>query len=97
MAELGILLMMKIENGEAKIPFSTLIIVLVQLVAMVAFATNLSADIEKTEAEVVRHDTRISQLENTMQSQQVTLARIDENLKHMMEKIDAMSKWENYF
>ena len=84
--------MMKIENGEAKIPFSTLIIVLVQLVAMVAFATNLSADIEKTEAEVVRHDTRISQLENTMQSQQVTLARIDENLKHMMEKIDAMSK-----
>jgi len=84
--------LMKIENGEAKIPFSTIIIVVVQLIALVAFATNLSADIEKTEAEVVRHDTRISQLENTMQSQQVTLARIDENLKHMMEKIDAMSK-----
>lgn len=84
--------MMEFSNGEAKIPLSTLSIVLVQLVAMVAFATNLSADIEKTEAEVVRHDTRISQLENTMQSQQVTLARIDENLKHMMEKIDAMSK-----
>jgi Tfp pilus assembly protein PilO len=84
--------MMEFSNGEAKIPLSTIIIILVQIVAMVAFATNLSADIDSTEAEVVRHDTRISQIENTMQTQQVTLARIDENLKHMMEKIDAMSK-----
>lgn len=84
--------MMKIENGEAKIPFSTIVIILVQLVAMVAFATNLSADIDKTEAEVVRHDTRIGHLENTIQSQQVTLARIDENLKHMMQKLDSIAK-----
>jgi len=84
--------MMKIENGEAKIPFSTIVIVLVQLVAMVAFATNLSADIDKTEAEVVRHDTRIGNIESQMQAQQVTLARIDENLKHMVKKIDELAK-----
>jgi hypothetical protein len=84
--------MMKIENGEAKIPFSTIVIVLVQLVAMVAFATNLSADIDKTEAEVVRHDMRIQNIETQMQTQQVTLARIDENLKHMMKKIDQLAK-----
>ncbi len=83
---------MKIENGEAKIPFSTIIIIVVQLVALVAFATNLSADIDKTEAEIVRHDTRISQIETTMHTQQVTLARIDENLKHMMQKIDRLAK-----
>lgn len=84
--------MMKIENGEAKIPFSTIVIVLVQLVAMVAFATNLSADIDKNEAEVVRHDTRIQNIELQMQTQQVTLARIDENLKHMIKKIDQIAK-----
>lgn len=84
--------MMKIENGEAKIPFSTIVIVLVQLVAMVAFATNLSADIDKTEAEVVRHDTRIGNIESQMQTQQVTLARIDENLKHMVKKLDELAK-----
>jgi uncharacterized coiled-coil protein SlyX len=84
--------MMKIENGEAKIPFSTIVIVLVQLVAMVAFATNLSADIDKTEAEVVRHDTRIGNIESQMQAQQVTLARIDENLKHMVKKLDELAK-----
>lgn len=84
--------MMKIENGEAKIPFSTIVIVLVQLVAMVAFATNLSADIDRTGAEVVRHDTRISNIETQMQTQQVTLARIDENLKHLMKKIDQIAE-----
>lgn len=84
--------MMKIENGEAKIPFSTIVIVTVQLVAMVAFATNLSADIDKTEAEVVRHDTRIGNIESQMQAQQVTLARIDENLKHMVKKLDELAK-----
>lgn len=84
--------MMKIENGEAKIPFSTIVIVLVQLVAMVAFATNLSADIDRTGAEVVRHDTRISNIETQMQTQQVTLARIDENLKHLMKKIDKIAE-----
>jgi uncharacterized coiled-coil protein SlyX len=84
--------MMKIENGEAKIPFSTIVIVLVQLVAMVAFATNLSADIDKTEAEVVRHDTRIANIETQMQSQQVTLARIDENLKHLVKKLDKIGQ-----
>tara|TARA_Y100000004_G_scaffold193378_1_gene255813 strand:- start:922 stop:1173 length:252 start_codon:yes stop_codon:yes gene_type:complete len=83
---------MQFENGEAKIPFSTIVIVTVQLVAMVAFATNLSADIDKTEAEVVRHDTRISNIETQMQAQQVTLARIDENLKHMIKKIDQIAK-----
>lgn len=83
---------MQFENGEAKIPFSTIVIVTIQLVAMVAFATNLSADIDKTEAEVVRHDTRISNIETQMQAQQVTLARIDENLKHMMKKIDQIAK-----
>ena len=82
---------MEFENGEAKIPFATIVIILVQIVAMVAFATNLSADIDVTEAELVRHDMRISQIESTMHTQQVTLARIDENLKHMMRKIDSIA------
>jgi len=83
---------MKLEDGEAKIPFSTIVIVVVQLIALVAFATNLSADIQKNEAEVIRHDTRISNIESTMQSQQVILARMDENLKHVIKKIDTLQK-----
>jgi hypothetical protein len=83
---------MKIENGEAKIPFSTIVIVVIQVVAMVAFATNLSADLDKSEAELIRHDIRISQIEAQMQNQQIILARMDENLKHVIKKIDTLQK-----
>lgn len=78
--------------SEAKIPFSTIVIVLVQLVAMVAFATNLSADIDKTEAEIVRHDARLTAIESTMHGQQVSLARIEENLKHIRIAVDKMGE-----
>ena len=78
-------------NAEAKIPLSTIVLIAMQVVAMVAFATNLSADIDQSEAELSKHDIRISQLESNMQSQQVTLARIDENLKHTMKQVDAIA------
>lgn len=78
--------------SEAKIPLSTIVIILVQLVAMVAFATNLSADIDKTEAEIVRHDARLTAIESTMNSQEVALARIEENVKHIRSAIDKMGK-----
>ena len=78
--------------SEEKIPLSTIVIVLIQIVAMVAFATNLQADIEKNEVEVVRHDARLTAIETTMNSQEVTLARMDENLKHIKNSLDKMSQ-----
>ncbi len=77
---------------EETIPLSTIVIVLIQIVAMVAFATNLQADIDKTEVEVVRHDARLNAIETTMNSQEVTLARMDENLKHIRESLDKITK-----
>tara|TARA_R110002012_G_scaffold34271_1_gene99203 strand:- start:17085 stop:17333 length:249 start_codon:yes stop_codon:yes gene_type:complete len=77
--------------SEEKIPLSTIVIVLIQIVAMVAFATNLQADIDKTEVEVVRHDARLNAIESTMNSQEVTLARMDENLKHIRLSLDKIS------
>lgn len=78
--------------SEEKIPLSTIVIVLIQIVAMVAFATNLQADIEKNEVEVVRHDARLNAIESTMNSQEVTLARMDENLKHIRNSLDKMAE-----
>ena len=78
-------------NAEAKIPLSTIVLIAMQVVAMVAFATNLSADIDQSEAVIAKHDTRITNLEVNFQQQQVTLARIDENLKHTMKQVDAIA------
>lgn len=78
-------------NAEAKIPLSTIVLIAMQVVAMIAFATNLSADINQAESDVARNDSRISILEVNFQQQQVTLARIDENLKHTMKQVDAIA------
>ena len=58
---------------------------------MIAYATNLSADINQAQYEVQRNDSRITTLEVSLQEQQVTLARIDENLKHTMKQVDALA------
>lgn len=78
-------------NAEAKIPLSTIILIAMQVVAMVAFATNLSADIDQSEAVIAKHDTRITNLEVNFQQQQITLARIDANLQHTMKQVDAIA------
>ena len=82
---------MELSNGEAKLPVSTIVLIAVQVVAMIAYATNLSADIDQTGYEVSRNDSRITSLELNLQQQQVTLARIDENLKHTMKQVDSIA------
>jgi peptidoglycan hydrolase CwlO-like protein len=78
-------------NTETKMPLSTLVLIAMQVVAMIAYATNLSADIDQTAYEVQRNDSRITTLEVSLQEQQVTLARIDENLKHTMKQVDTLA------
>ena len=78
-------------NAEAKISISTIVLIAMQVIAMVAFATNLSADIDKSELDIAKHDSRITTLEVNFQQQQVTLARIDENLKHTMRQVDSIA------
>ena len=82
---------MELSNGVAKLPVSTIVLIAIQVVAMIAYATNLSADIHQTEYEVQRNDSRITTLEVSLQEQQVTLARIDENLKHTMKQVDTLA------
>lgn len=82
---------MELSNGVTKLPVSTIVLIAVQVVAMIAYATNLSADIAQTGYEVSRNDSRITSLELNLQQQQVTLARIDENLKHTMKQVDSIA------
>ena len=78
-------------NAEAKISISTIVLIAMQVIAMVAFATNLSADIDQSELDIAKHDSRITTLEVNFQQQQITLARIDENLKHTMRQVDSIA------
>jgi len=63
--------------------------IFIQTVSLVWYVSSLDNTIKNNEKELLRQDVRLSALEDVVQSQALTLARIDENIKSirvMMEK-----------
>lgn len=60
-----------------------------QTLALAWFMAGLDNRTKQNSVEIARHDTRLQAVERTVQTQAVTLARIDENLvaiKNMIER-----------
>ena len=71
------------------VPISFILAIIAQTTALVWFVASMSNGIDNNAKEIVRHDTRIQGLEETVQDQAVKLARIDENIaaiRQMMER-----------
>ena len=73
------------------IPLTFVLAIIGQTVALVWFVAALNADIENNAREIVRHETRLIVLENIVQSQAVTMARMDENIKAIRVAVEKMS------
>jgi len=73
------------------IPLTLIFSIVCQTVALIWFVASLRNDIDAAQKDIVRHDTRISALEDTVQAQAVTMGRIDENIKAIREAVDKMS------
>ena len=72
------------------VPLTFVVGIFLQTIALVWYVSSLDHSIQNNEKELLRQDTRISTLEQTVQAQALTLARIDENIKSiriMMEGI----------
>jgi|TARA_R110002124_G_scaffold53076_1_gene152212 hypothetical protein len=72
------------------IPLTFVLAIIGQTIALVWFVSSLNSEIQTNAREIVRHETRIIALEQMVQAQSVTMARIDENIKSirmMMEDI----------
>jgi len=72
------------------IPLTFVLAIIGQTIALVWFVSSLNSEIQTNSREIVRHETRIIALEQMVQAQSVTMARIDENIKSirmMMEDI----------
>jgi len=52
----------------------------------------MSNGIQTNTNDIVRHDTRLKALEDTVQGQAIALARIDENIKAIRSAVEAMAK-----
>lgn len=74
------------------IPLTFVLAIICQTIALVWFVADLNNDIQTNTREIVRHETRLIALENIVQTQAVTMARIDENIKSIREMMEDTRK-----
>jgi len=73
------------------VPITFILAIGMQTVSFVWFLSNLNSDIQQNAREIVRHESRIIALENVVQSQAVTMGRVDENIKAIRLAVEKMS------
>jgi hypothetical protein len=70
------------------IPITLVFAIFCQTIALIWFVATLRNDVDANSADILRLDTRTTSLEAVVQSQAITLARIDENLKAIREHLE---------
>lgn len=73
------------------IPLTLVFAIACQTVALIWFVSSLSNDIDSAKKELIRQETRITTLENIVQDQAVTMARMDENIKAIRDAVEAIA------
>lgn len=71
------------------IPLTLIFAIACQTVALIWFVASLRNDIDSAQKDLVRHDTRISALEEIVQAQAVTMARMDENINAIRQILES--------
>ena len=74
------------------VPISIIGAVVVQTVTIVWFIANLNANVQTNTRDLVRHETRIDTLEASVQSQAVSMARMDENIQAIRDMVEQLTK-----
>ena len=70
------------------VPLTFVFALTMQAIALVWFFAELDSNIQANEKQVTQHEARLSQLENLVQGQAVSLARIDANISHIRATVD---------
>lgn len=71
------------------VPISFIFAILTQTIVLVWFIANLNSNVETNARDIIRHEARIQSLEAAVQSQAVSLARMDENIQAIRALIEA--------
>ena len=74
------------------VPLSIIFAVIVQTVTLVWFIAGLNASIMQNSRDIVRHEARIETLEASVQSQAVSIARMDENIQAIRDIVEQLSR-----
>ena len=73
------------------IPISLIFAIACQTVALIWFVATLRNDVDSNRMEIIRLETRTSSLEEIVQTQAVTLGRMDENIKSIRTILEGMA------
>ena len=73
------------------VPATFVLAIAVQTVGLVWYMSTLDATVENNVREIARHETRLIAIENVVQTQAVTMARMDENIKAIRVAVERMS------
>lgn len=71
------------------IPLTFILAIIGQTLALVWFVSSLNSAIDSNTRDLMRHDARLNTLEKIVQSQEVTMGRIDENIKSIREMMES--------
>lgn len=70
------------------VPLTFIIAIVAQTVALVWYVSSLDNAVENNTRNLVRHEVRIEALDKVVQTQALTLARMDENIKAIREHLE---------
>ena len=74
------------------VPLSIILAVVAQTVTLVWFIAGLTASIDRNSRDIIRHETRIETLEASVQSQAISVARMDENIQAIRAMLEQMAR-----
>ena len=74
------------------VPVSLIIAIVLQTISLVWYVSSLDSAVKYNSRDLVRQETRINTLEKTVQSQAVSLGRIDENIKAIRNLVERMAE-----
>ena len=86
--------MTKVEEGwhiSKSVPATLLLGLMTQAAAIVWTVSMMMADIQQNTEKLIAFSERVSKVENMVQSQAVSMARIDENIQHIRGAVEKMA------
>lgn len=70
------------------VPITFILAIVAQTIALIWFVATLRNDVDNNRTELLRQEVRLESLENLVQGQAISLARIDENIKAIRDAVE---------
>lgn len=73
------------------VPVTLVLAIIAQTIAIVWYISSLDSAVKANARDIIRNETRLESLETIVQSQAVTLGRMDENIKAIRDSVEKMA------